>query len=78
MLPLVSIFPVDTVFSQPAIVIYGYRSELLAQLIAYLAIISTVIWLMVFLTHLLRLGARRRYKSIRRLQVEVKKRSVYR
>jgi hypothetical protein len=77
MLSLVSNFPVNTVFSQPAIVIYGYRSELLAQLIAYLTIISTIIWLVVFLTHILRLGARRRYKSVRRLQGEVKKRSAY-
>ena len=78
MLSLVSNLPVSTVFSQPAVVIYGYRSELLAQLVAYLAIISTAIWLIVLLTMIIRLGAHRRYKSVRRLQLEVKKRSAYR
>jgi hypothetical protein len=78
MLSLVSISTAHIGFSHPAIVIYGYRSELLAQLIAYLAIISTIIWLTVLLTSFLRLGAHRRYKSVRRLQLEVKKRSVYR
>lgn len=63
--------------SQLAIVIYGYRSELLAQLITYLAFISTAIWLTVVITIAIRLAAHRRYKSVRRLQTQVKKKSAY-
>jgi hypothetical protein len=77
MLSLVSNFPVQLGFSQHAVVIYGYRSELLAQLITYLAVISTCIWFTVLITVVIRVGAQRRYKSVRRLQLEVKKRSAY-
>lgn len=78
MLSPVSTPAVTTLFSQPAIVIYGHRSELLARLITYLATVSFVIWVTVVATVIVRLGAHRRYKSVHRLQMEVKKKRAYR
>jgi hypothetical protein len=78
MLSLVSNVPVQIGFSQPAIVVHGYRSELLANLLAYLAIVSVAIWVSVVVTIVVRAGAHRRYRSVRRLQAEVKKRQAYR
>ena len=78
MLPPVGHLPGLIGFSQPAIVVYGYRSELLAKLVTYLAVVSVTIWLSVVVTVVLRAGAHRRYKSVRRLQAQVKKRSAYR
>jgi hypothetical protein len=78
MLPPVGNLPGLIGFSQPAIVIYGYRSELLAKLVTYLAAVSVAIWLGVIITVVLRAGAHHRYKSVRRLQAQVKKRSAYR